>query len=77
MKKPALACALSLCVMVLFGAGCGSDDDTEACDKAWAKWCACPMVSCDGHPTSCSGPDKEWADCINAAPDACASSCTP
>jgi hypothetical protein len=57
--------------------GCGGDDEKSACDKAWTAWCACPQVTCDGHPDSCSGPDKEWADCINAAADACTSTCTP
>ncbi len=56
--------------------GCGSDDEDQAvCDKAWDTFCACPMVSCSGRPDSCTGPDREWADCINGAQDACTAAC--
>jgi hypothetical protein len=34
------------------------------------------MVTCDGHPTSCTGPDRTWADCINSSADPCNDSCT-
>jgi len=53
---------------------CG-DDESTACDEAFDKWCACPQVSCDGHPESCTGPDKEWAECILAADDICTADC--
>jgi hypothetical protein len=61
--------------LVVLGA-CGGDDDTSACDEAFDKWCACPDVSCDGHPESCTGPDKEWAECVLAAEDICTAECT-
>ena len=59
-------------------AGCGGDDEDEAiCDQAFEAFCACPMVSCSGQPESCTGPDKTWAECINAAPDPCNANCPP
>jgi len=61
-----------MCIVL---AACGSDDDESVCDEAFDKWCACPQVSCDGHPESCTGPDKEWAECILAAEDTCTAEC--
>lgn len=55
--------------------GCGDEDDQSLCDEAFDKSCACPDVSCDGHPESCTGPDKEWAECILAADDVCTADC--
>lgn len=78
MRKSVFAFMLALAgFAVLALPGCGADDEDPACDKAWKTWCACPMVSCDGHPESCTGPDKEWADCINAAANACTATCRP
>jgi hypothetical protein len=45
------------------------------CDRAFDTHCACANVSCSGRPTSCTGPDKTWAECINAAADACTANC--
>jgi hypothetical protein len=27
-------------------------------------WCACPSVTCTGEVSSCTGPDREWAECV-------------
>ncbi len=54
----------------LAAAACGSDGKS-VCDEAWEIWCACPSVTCDGHPSSCTGPDREWAECVLAAADPC------
>ena len=67
---------LVACASALLLSACGGDDDEQAiCDQAWEAFCACPMVSCDGQPESCTGPDKTWAECINAAADACTATC--
>jgi hypothetical protein len=67
------------CLLTLTISGCGSDDDGDVgiCEDAFDAWCACPNVGCQGRPTSCTGPDKEWAECINAAADPCTASCDP
>jgi len=77
LRFPALASlALVACAVGLLLPGCGGDDeDMAACDKAHDAFCACPMVTCEGRPSSCTGPDREWAECINAAPDPCTASC--
>jgi hypothetical protein len=67
---------LVVCFTALTLPGCGGDDET-ACDRAHAKFCACPTVTCTGKPSSCTGPDLEWAECINSAPDACTANCLP
>lgn len=59
----------------LSSSACGSEDDSSACDEAFDKFCACPQVTCDGHPESCTGPDKEWAECMLAADDICTAEC--
>lgn len=69
------ATAMVLVAMSVVLGGCGGDDDAGICDEAFDKWCACPDVSCDGHPESCTGPDKEWAECILAADDVCTAEC--
>jgi len=53
----------------------GDDDDTSVCDEAWEKHCACDNVVCDGHPTSCTGPDRERAMCLLEAEDTCTAKC--
>lgn len=69
---PSLLLALTLGML----SACGSDDDDMAiCNKAFDTWCACDNVSCSGRPASCTGPDKTWAECINAAADACTATC--
>jgi hypothetical protein len=77
MKKLRLSSLFAVgCLLTLVVSGCGSDDDDAGiCGDAFDTWCACPMVSCQGRPTSCTGPDKEWAECINAADDPCTASC--
>lgn len=77
MKKSSFSSLVVLGAFVLLAtSGCGGDDeDLEICEKAFDTWCACPLVSCEGRPASCTGPDKEWAECINASADACNSSC--
>ena len=78
MKRPFFSSVIAGCfVLMITVAGCGSDDDAGICDDAFDTWCACPMVSCQGRPTSCTGPDKQWAECINAASDPCTASCEP
>src|SRR5688572_1070537 len=76
-RSPSLLLIALLAAPLLIG--CGGDDDDEAeqavCDDAFEAFCACPAVSCSGHPESCTGPDREWAECINAAPDPCTASC--
>ena len=52
---------------------CGDED--SKCDEAWDVWCACPGVTCDGEPSSCTGPDLEWAECVLDATDACSANC--
>lgn len=73
MKARSLAAVLWLGGLVLVA--CGGEDDQATCDEAFDKWCACPQVSCDGHPESCSGPDKDWAECILDAEDVCTAAC--
>lgn len=81
MLKRVLSFAVPLAALLVIGPGCGGagddddDDETAICEKAWDTWCACDNVSCSGRPVSCTGPDKTWAECINAADDACAASC--
>ena len=72
-KKYAGGLVLGLLVATVLA--CGDDDDQSLCDDAWEKWCACDKVSCDGHPTSCTGPDREWAQCVMDAEDACTAMC--
>jgi hypothetical protein len=63
---------------------CGGDDDGDGdgvdelqiCEDAFDASCACPGVSCSGRPVSCTGPDRTWAECINAAEDPCTADCT-
>lgn len=75
MKKSAFpSLVLVACLLSLTLPGCGDDEETP-CDKAHKAWCACPTVECSGKPSSCTGPDLEFAECINAAPDACTSNC--
>lgn len=73
-KSTFVSVVFATCLVALVLPGCGDDEETP-CDKASAAWCACPMVSCMGRPESCTGPDLEWANCINAAPDPCTASC--
>lgn len=78
MKKSFYGCVLFLgAFLALALPGCSGDDDATECDKAFDAWCACPMVTCMGRPSSCTGPDLTWAKCINAAEDVCSSNCTP
>jgi hypothetical protein len=73
MKTWSLAVLVGLSSLGL--GACGGEDDQATCDQAFDEWCACPDVSCDGHPESCTGPDKEWAECILDADDACTAAC--
>jgi hypothetical protein len=77
MRKSTLLALAFVSGIIALAPGCGGGDEETPCDKAWKTWCACPMVNCDGHPESCTGPDLEWAKCVNAASDACSSNCTP
>jgi len=76
MKLIFRATALASFLLLLVLVGCGDDDgNLETCTQAWEISCACENVSCSGAPTSCTGPDLEWAECILAAEDACTASC--
>lgn len=77
MKKSRLSVLVSIGYLATLAlSGCGSDDDDLAvCEEAFDAWCACPNVSCNGRPASCTGPDRTWAECINAAQDPCAANC--
>jgi hypothetical protein len=44
--------------------GCGDGDDLSPCVEAREMWCACPSVTCSGEVSSCTGPDREWAECV-------------
>lgn len=76
MLKRVLPAALLLAAALGLITACSSDDDDMAiCNKAFDTHCACPNVTCSGRPASCTGPDKTWAECINAAADACTANC--
>lgn len=72
-RRLALASIL-LATLGLGLAGCDRDEET-ICDRAWEIHCACPGVTCEGHMTSCTGPDREWAECIAWSTDPCNATC--